>query len=66
MKIFLNILGVLLVLVGGVWFLQGERVLMGSPMSGQSQWVYNGALVVLIGLVLLGINNLWKRPARKP
>ncbi len=36
MKLFLNILGVLIILVGGVWFLQGEKVLLGSPMTGQS------------------------------
>ena len=49
----LTILAVLLILVGAVWFLQGLNVLLGSPMSGQSRWVINGAIAVVIGIVLL-------------
>ena len=36
MKIFWNIIGVLLILAGGVWFLQGINVMGGSAMSGHS------------------------------
>lgn len=36
MKIISNIVGVLLILAGGVWFLQGLNVLPGSVMSGQT------------------------------
>ncbi len=57
MKIFLNIVGVLLILVGGVWFLQGINVLPGSLMSGQMQWAVYGGLAVLIGIGSLVFAN---------
>ncbi len=53
MKIFLYIVAVLLILAGGVWFLQGINVLPGSIMSGQTQWVINGGITVVVGIGLL-------------
>ncbi len=53
MRILLNIIGVLLVLVGGVWFLQGINVLPGSFMTGNPQWAVNGGIAIVIGLGLL-------------
>lgn len=38
LKILFNIIAVLLILAGGVWFLQGINVLPGSFMTGQPQW----------------------------
>jgi hypothetical protein len=52
-KILLTILGILLMLAGSVWFLQGIDILGGSRMSGQSQWAINGAIAVVIGIGLL-------------
>ena len=43
MKLGLNILGVLGLLIGGVWMLQGLDILGGSFMSGQSRWLEIGA-----------------------
>ncbi len=57
MKIALDILGVLLILVGGVWFLQGMNVLRGNVMSGQMQWVVIGAIAAVIGIGLLVFAN---------
>jgi len=53
MKIALNILGVLLVLAGSIWFLQGINVLPGSFMSGQTQWAVRGGIAALVGVGLL-------------
>ena len=55
MKIFLNVFGVILVLMGITWFLQGANVLTAgtSPMIGDSHWRYYGALAVLVGLALI-------------
>jgi hypothetical protein len=53
MKMILNIAGVLLILAGGVWFLQGINVLPGSFMTGQIQWAVYGGLSVLVGAGLL-------------
>jgi hypothetical protein len=57
MKIILNIIAVILILSGFIFFLQGLNVLPGSFMSGQTQWVINGSIQVLIGAALLLIAN---------
>ena len=57
MKILGNIVGVVLLLMGAVWTLQGANVLAGSVMSGQSQWLYIGIVLVVVGLVLLYWTN---------
>ncbi len=53
MRIALNIAGVLLVLFGSIWFLQGINVLPGSFMTGQIQWAVYGGIAVIAGIVLL-------------
>ena len=53
MRIFLNILGALLVLAGGVWILQGVNILPGSFMTGQIQWAIYGGIAVIAGVGLL-------------
>ena len=53
MKIVWNVVSVLLILAGGVWFLQGVDILPGSYMSGQSQWAIYGGLAILLGAGLL-------------
>jgi hypothetical protein len=62
MRIALTVLGLLLVLTGGIWFLQGMNVLLGSPMSGHIQWSYWGTLAAIIGIVLLVYANRRRRP----
>ena len=49
----LVLVGVLLVLVGAVWTLQGLGYLPGSVMSGVTFWAVVGPVVALLGLVLL-------------
>jgi hypothetical protein len=53
MKTVLNLVGILLILVGGVWLLQGINVLPGSYMTGDPQWAVNGGIAILIGAVVL-------------
>ena len=45
--------GVLLLLVGGVWFAQGIDVLGGSFMTGNPTWAFIGFPMVVIGVLLL-------------
>ena len=47
-------LGVMLVVVGLVWTLQGVGVLGGSAMSGVTTWAVIGPVVALAGAVLAG------------
>jgi hypothetical protein len=57
MRIFLNIIGALLVLGGGVWILQGINILPGSFMTGQIQWAIYGAISLVIGVGILVLAN---------
>jgi hypothetical protein len=53
MKVALNILGVLLVLFGTIWFLQGINILPGSFMTGQIRWAVYGGIAIVLGIALL-------------
>ena len=53
MKTILNVVGILLILGGGVWFLQGIGILPGSFMSNDPQWAINGAISIMIGVGLI-------------
>jgi hypothetical protein len=53
MKIALNLLGVLMVLMGAIWFLQGINILPGSFMTGQMKWAVYGACLAVGGLLVL-------------
>jgi hypothetical protein len=57
MRIFLNVVGVLLALMGTTWFLQGINVLPGSFMTGQIRWAYYGGAAVVVGLGLIVAAN---------
>ena len=45
-------IGVVLVLVGIVWTLQGLDILGGSGMSGVAIWAVIGPFVALIGVIV--------------
>jgi hypothetical protein len=51
MKLWGNVAGVIAVVIGAIWILQGANILGGSIMSGQSQWLYIGAVVVIAGVI---------------
>jgi uncharacterized membrane protein len=53
MQLTLNISGVLFLIVGCVWFLQGINVIPGSFMTGQTKWAVYGALTLIAGIGLL-------------
>ncbi|MFI5907883.1 hypothetical protein [Dactylosporangium sp. NPDC051541] len=53
MRWILLIVGVLALLAGIVWTLQGLDVLGGSAMSGNGMWAVIGPIVAVVGLVLL-------------
>jgi hypothetical protein len=65
MRIFLNIIAVLLILVGTGWFLQGINVLPGSFMTGQIQWAVYGGIAFVVGIGLLVFANRRKDSSPK-
>jgi hypothetical protein len=48
-----KVFGVLLIVVGAIWFTQGIGVLKGSFMTGQGIWTFIGILCVFAGVLLL-------------
>ena len=48
-----RILGLLLVLIGAVWTLQGFGVIGGSFMTGSTTWLIIGLVVAAAGVALL-------------
>jgi Na+/melibiose symporter-like transporter len=53
MRIAGTVVGIILILLGGLWILQGSNVIGGSVMSGQSQWLYIGIVVLIVGAIAL-------------
>jgi hypothetical protein len=53
MRIVTTTLAVLLMLIGGIWFLQGINILPGSFMTGQTKWAVYGGILLAGGLALL-------------
>jgi hypothetical protein len=60
MRAVLTILGVLMVLMGGTWTLQGLNILPGSFMTGDLKWAIYGSVLSLAGIALI----VWSR--RRP
>lgn len=53
MRIALSVSGVLCLLVGCVWILQGVNILPGSFMTGQVVWAIYGGTLGVVGIILL-------------
>ena len=62
LKMLLTILGVLMVLMGGLWIGQGLNIIKWpetSFMIGVPQWSWNGMGLAIAGLVLIWFSR-WK------
>ena len=57
----MNVVGVVLMLMGVTWFLQGINVLAGSFMTGQIQWAYYGGIAAIAGVGLIVAANRRRR-----
>ena len=57
MRLALNVVGILCLLMGGVWFLQGINILPGSFMTGQTKWAVYGGVLLVVGLGVLVMAN---------
>jgi len=60
MRTFSFIIGLLAILAGAVWTLQGVGIIPGSFMSSNLTWVFIGLVTVVVGLGLVA----WSR--RRP
>ncbi|MEQ1897140.1 MAG: hypothetical protein ABL971_07120 [Vicinamibacterales bacterium] len=64
MRLGLKVVGVVLIVLGVIWFLQGINMLPGSFMTGQIQWAYNGGIAIVVGAGLLVAAR--RRPGAAP
>ena len=53
MRTAITIVGIIAILLGGLWILQGANVMPNTVMSGQSQWLYTGIVLALAGVATL-------------
>ena len=56
-KIAAKALGIVLMLVGLVWILQGFNILPGSFMTGQIQWAVFGAIAMVLGAASFSVGR---------
>jgi len=61
MKVFLNVLGIVCLPIGAIWFLQGIKILNFGLMAGHRRWILIGGIIFVIGLIILFVNNQTKR-----
>jgi hypothetical protein len=52
-----KVFGVVLCVVGGIWFFQGINVIKGSFMTGEAVWAVIGVICVVFGVTLLGTSR---------
>ena len=60
-----KVIGVLMILGGGVWILQGINVLPGSFMTGDPRWALRGAALAVLGIILFVLASR-RRPRSTP
>ena len=55
------VVGILLLILGTVFALQGAGVIGGSSlMSGNSTYIYVGAVIAIVGLILMALGVISK------
>lgn len=65
MKTVRPIVGVILLVVGVLWSLQGAGAVGGGAMSGHSQWLVIGIVIALAGVALLLSGVVRRRTGRR-
>lgn len=65
MRVVSTLLGLLLVLMGGIWILQGLNLAWGtlakSFMQGDQHWALYGAIVLIVGVCQVIWSNTRQR-----
>ena len=57
MQIALKVLGILFMLAGIIWILQGINLLPGSFMTGQTKWAVYGGIALVAGIAMLAASR---------
>ena len=60
------VVGLMALVIGGVFAGQGLNLIPGSFMTGNRQWFYIGTAMVVVGVILISVGLLWKGPSARP
>jgi hypothetical protein len=60
MRWILLFLGVIMMLMGITWTLQGANILLGSIMSGDPFWLVVGIVAIIVGAALAIFGWRWQ------
>ena len=52
-RIALITLGVIALILGGVWAGQGMNLIPGSVMTGSRMWLFIGLIIAIVGIILI-------------
>jgi hypothetical protein len=65
MRVISSLIGILMVLMGGVWIVQGLNLAWGSLsrsfMEGDQHWVFYGAIMLIVGVCQVVWSNTRQR-----
>jgi energy-converting hydrogenase Eha subunit E len=59
----LIVVGVIAVIIGAIFAGQGANLIPGSSMTGDKTWLYIGAVIVIVGIILIALGA--RRPGRR-
>lgn len=65
MRLLFVLVGLLVILSGGVWALQGAGLIQGSFMSSDPTWIGIGTVTTVVGLTLVAFGFRGGSPAKK-
>ncbi|MDG6899070.1 MAG: hypothetical protein JRM91_01690 [Nitrososphaerota archaeon] len=51
----LGVFGIILLLLGTVFALQGDGMIGGSSMTGVPFWIYAGSIIALVGVLMAAL-----------
>jgi hypothetical protein len=61
MRVISSLIGVLIILMGGIWILQGLNLAWGSlsrsSMQGDQHWAFYGAIMLIVGVCEIAWSN---------
>jgi hypothetical protein len=61
-----KIIGVLMMLGGVVWILQGVNILPGSFMTGDPAWAGRGLILAVLGVIVFVVSSRRSTPGAPP
>ena len=61
MRWVLIVIGILVIVIGAVWLLQGANVLSYGQMAGHRRWIAIGGVLDVVGIILIIVGARMRR-----